>query len=397
MSSSIRIGPWIQPMSENSYRVMWEGEQGRVEYELHGEPPSSSESESLDVEPANDSDTPSRIQHARVPAPKPGNPVSYRVVVNHHHSTTYNVMSWETARRRMLHLSNPNSWAGKPSSLLRWVTSNPDVFDIVIISGDITTNGSNQSFARFFNGLGDIAATKPMILAPGNHDIPVRGRERRNYAAWVHGVEPVYEVVGNLSQRFFSVHSGGVDWVCIDDSIHSRMLQGSSVLRDGKFTILAPTSDVRALVCNGNFKSRNRSLTGAVEDVGRQSDLVFTAGHSRTEQDGAIWIMSGAGEHHAHLISVEDRHVTAQLMTRAGKRQGGPETFRLRKSLASREEPEAEEHEDKETEQEETDIKAIRGKRVQIDGVDPARYTLTVSDGAMVLTFSDEVRVSVEP
>ncbi len=77
----------------------------------------------------------------------------------------------------LLHLSDPHFGTERPQvveALLRWLTEHGA--DTVVISGDITQRARRGQFARarhFVERLRILLPTAPVLLIPGNHDIPL--------------------------------------------------------------------------------------------------------------------------------------------------------------------------------------------------------------------------------
>jgi 3',5'-cyclic AMP phosphodiesterase CpdA len=125
--------------------------------------------------------------------------------------------------------------------------------DVVVVSGDLTQRAKPEEFARARRTLDRFGADVPIVLTPGNHDVPLyRFWERlvRPYGRWraFTGTEPLDTVTRVEGATFVALHSSAPHRAVVNGRVDDAQLTFARRAFDE-----SPGGDLRIVVTHHHF------------------------------------------------------------------------------------------------------------------------------------------------
>lgn len=234
--------------------------------------------------------------------------------------------------RRIAHISDVHFGAHEPQAvehLFRWLADEQP--DLVVVSGDLTQRARRAQFAQADAFLRRIeAAGMPVLVVPGNHDVPLYDVVRRllfplrRYCRMIaRGRSACYfddeiAVLGLFSAHGLTIKDGRLTRVQID-----------SIGRE--FDARAPRQAIRLLVTHHPLVPLPGDEEGQIEKALRGAGRALAA-----VRDAHVHLVL-AGHHHAAAVAIGGPQLSADpqvLVVQAGtatsyRRRGTPNSFNL--------------------------------------------------------------------
>lgn len=298
--------PWVQQTTPTTAVVMWEAQtagQGVVDYGQTAEYGLQAKSKPEEVLATSVfGDTPAIIHTTRLTGLNPDTWYQYEVQGGQQEQFK-TLPQGSDISLRVVHTSNTNAFApAKAQQTWKAITSEKP--DLVIVSGDVSNNATNENYRQFWQRGYPLVASVPVYTVQGNHD----DREWTTYDSWVsNGSEE------SPNERFYSVDIGPARFVFINDDVERAKDFPVDWFKE---TLANSRQKYTVLVMNGNYRKHKdiRDILNASMD---HINVLLTAGGGNNYRDdnGVLHIESGGINYVYHLIEMSPQRIKATLKT----------------------------------------------------------------------------------